>query len=138
MIKSICILLFTCCLTAQENPNAILGTYLNPHGTAKIEIYQVPNGYEGKIVWISEPLDKNGNPKMDENNGNKELRNRAILGLVTIKSLHYKNNKWSKGEMYNPERGGSLAFKVISVTKEALIIKISKGFFSKELTLKRV
>lgn len=137
-MKSICILLFTFCLTAQENPDAILGTYLNPPGTAKIEIYQASNGYEGKIVWASEPLDKNGNPKTDKNNGNKELRNRPILGLVTIKSLQYKNNEWSKGEMYNPERGGSAAFKVISITNEALTIKISKGFFSKEITLKRV
>lgn len=123
---------------AQEKPDAILGTYLNPFGTAKIKIYQASNGYEGKIVWLSEPLDKNGNPKTDKNNGNKELRNRPILDLVTIKSLQYKNDEWSKGEMYNPERGGSVAFKVISISKEALIIKISKGFFSKEISLKRV
>lgn len=140
-MKTLWILFFNLLLfqgVAQENPEAILGTYLNLNGTAKIEIYKSGNTYEGKIIWLSEPLDKNGNPRTDKNNDNKSLRDRPLLGLVTLKNLQYEDSNWTNGEMYNPERGNSIAFKVVSISDASLIIKISKGFFSKEIILKRV
>lgn len=140
-MKTLWILFFNLLLfqgIAQENPKSILGTYLNPNGMAKIEIYKSSDTYEGKIIWLSDPLDKNGSPRTDKNNDNRKLRNRPLLGLVTLKNLQYKNSNWTNGEMYNPERGNSIAFKVVSISDAALIIKISKGFFSKKIILKRV
>lgn len=138
MARFFYIVIFAFSFSVQAQADAILGTYLNPKGNAKIEIYQTPKGYEGKIVWMEKPLDANGQPKTDKNNNNKALRNRPVMGLITLSSLTYKNNTWSKGVFYNPERGGTVNFSVVSITDGALTIKISKGFFSKEIVLKRV
>ncbi len=46
-------LLFVCTAAFAQNPDAILGTWLDGKGKAHIDIYKGPNGkYFGKIVWL--------------------------------------------------------------------------------------
>ena len=42
--------------------NDICGVWLEEKKQSHIEIYKNQNGlYEGKIIWLAEPLDENGN-----------------------------------------------------------------------------
>lgn len=125
-------------VSAQSKSNDILGVYLNPNGNSKIKIYKTDNQYLGKIIWLIEPLDKKGKPKRDVKNPNKELRDRPLMGLVTLTDLQFIDDKWSDGKMYSPERGKSIDFEVVSITKESMKIKISFGIISKEVELKRI
>ena len=59
----------------------IIGYWLNEKEDAKIEIYQKENIFEGKIVWMANPKDENGNWKLDSKNPNESLRNRKKRGL---------------------------------------------------------
>lgn len=133
-------ILFICSntLMAQNKSDDILGIYLNPNESTKIKIYKEDNHYSGKIIWLTEPLDKKGNPKLDINNSNKELRDRPLIGLVTLTGLQYIDEDWTDGKMYNHERGKTVNFKVVSITKQSMKIKVTLGFFSKEIELARV
>ncbi len=75
----------------------------------RIQIVKATNGkYYGKIVWLKEP-NKNGKPKVDDQNPDKTLKNKPILGLQLVKALAYdeKNDEWRNGSIYDPRSGKS-------------------------------
>jgi len=121
----------------SEKTNIIIGRWLDSDKTEIIEIKYSNDIYIGNIVWLQQPNNKNGSPKLDTNNPNKKLRNKLILGSQNIFGLQNENGVWKNGEIYSHKRGGTIKFKVISISKTKLIIKISKGFFSKEIIYTR-
>lgn len=102
---------------AAGDGDAILGVWeTDPNddsGQARIEFYVEDGLYHGKIVWLEEPLyppdEKKGTPgqpKIDLNNPNPELRDQPIMGLVLAKDFEYAgNNKWVGGTIYDPDNG---------------------------------
>ncbi len=94
---------------AQDNKgsDAILGTWLTGEGLGKVEIYKNGEKFQGRIVWLKEPLDpKTGKPKTDINHPDKSVRNREILGLVTLWGFVYNGkDKWENGHVYDPKNG---------------------------------
>lgn len=90
------------------NPDAIIGNWVTQDGDAKIEIYKCGDNYCGKIVWLKNPTDKNGKPKLDDKNKDKSLRNRPLIGLQVMESLDYNytqgHDVWN-GTAYNPKWG---------------------------------
>jgi uncharacterized protein (DUF2147 family) len=61
----------------------------------------------GKIVWLKEPLNKDGEPKTDRNNPEENLRERPILGLPLLAAFEKTEDPtvWEEGKVYNPEDG---------------------------------
>ncbi|MEM8899990.1 MAG: DUF2147 domain-containing protein, partial [Bacteroidota bacterium] len=55
-------------LSAQNEADAILGTWLSDTKEAKVEIYQESGVYMGKIVWLKDPNTPKGDPKTDKKN----------------------------------------------------------------------
>jgi len=103
-------------LSALADGDAVLGvwqTLPEKHGYAHIEIERDGEELVGSIVWISEPNfpedDKAGmagEPKIDRNNPDPELRDRPLLGLQIIDSFEYVgNDQWKHGRVYDPARG---------------------------------
>jgi uncharacterized protein (DUF2147 family) len=85
--------------------DGILGTWLTTDGKAHVEIFRCGDGYCGKIVWLSEPLE-NGLPKVDKENPEAALRQRPILGLVLMRDFSFEGDAtWSGGRVYDPESG---------------------------------
>jgi uncharacterized protein (DUF2147 family) len=85
--------------------NTVVGKWLSESGKGITEIYQVNGKYYGKLVWLKEPLDKNGKPKLDGENKDKTLRTGSILGLVILKDFILKDGEWKDGTIYDPENG---------------------------------
>ena len=100
------LLLFPIILLSQDK-ESICGIWLEEEKQSHIEIYKTDSGdYEGKIIWLAEPLDENGNTKLDKENPDKNLRNQTIKGLVVINDLKFiENNKWSDGTIYDARSG---------------------------------
>jgi uncharacterized protein (DUF2147 family) len=118
---------------AQES---IEGIWLTEDGNSKVEIYQKNGNYFGKIVWLKQPVDKNGDRVKDLNNPNRELKNRPILGIDLLKDLKSKSGKWY-GQIYAPKRGLELDAVIIGLGKEKLEITISyRGFTRKQIWTK--
>jgi len=88
--------------------NTIIGHWLSEDRDAQIEIYRVPgNKFNGRIVWLEEPLNDQGRPKVDDKNPDVSMRDRPTLGLEILKDFNYNASKqeWEKGTIYDPKSG---------------------------------
>jgi hypothetical protein len=68
-MKNIRVLLFLmigCSSLSFANPNAIVGVWLTQIKDVKVEIYALEAKYFGRVIWLAEPNDEAGNPKLDE------------------------------------------------------------------------
>lgn len=93
---------------AQSESDAILGDWYNAEKDAIIEIYKENGKYHGKISWMLNPLDKNGQPKTDPLNPDESLRSRSRLGMVMMYDFIYDgDNEWDEGEIYDPKSGNT-------------------------------
>ncbi len=109
MIKIFLSLVFLLQLNAwgTEQDLSPLGVWLVSTGDAKIEISQKGEELEGKIIWLKEPNDKAGSPKLDINNPDDDLKARPILGLVLLNGFKKEKSevKWSGGQIYDAKSG---------------------------------
>jgi uncharacterized protein (DUF2147 family) len=104
--------------------NAITGVWAtDPEGgggPAHVEIYSNGNQYEGKIIWLEEPMysaddagETAGVPKEDHNNPDPALRSRPIIGLVMMEGFVFDGkDTWHKGTIYDPDNGKTYKCKV--------------------------
>lgn len=91
---------------ALAQSDQIEGVWYNQEKTAKIKIYLAKNEkYYGKIVWLKEP-EKNGAPKVDENNPDKDKRNEPLMGLLVLRGFEKDGSKeYDDGTIYDPKNG---------------------------------
>ncbi len=100
---------------AEEATQAerIAGFWFNDAKSCIIEIYVTDNKFFGKIAWLEEPLNEQGEVKKDTNNPDKSQQGNTVLGLILLKDFVYKNkNKWSDGTIYDPQNGKTYSCKL--------------------------
>jgi uncharacterized protein (DUF2147 family) len=85
--------------------DAIVGVWKNSSGKGHIQIYKQDKKYYGKIIWLKDALDAEGNPKTDKKNSDPEKRNASLLGMVMLRDFSYNNGEWDGGRIYNPSDG---------------------------------
>lgn len=89
----------------NDNPDAIIGTWLNSSGKGQIQIYKQGNKYYGKLIWLKEPNDEKGKPKLDANNPNDELKIKPLSGLIILRDFKHDDGEWTGGRIYDPQNG---------------------------------
>ena len=91
---------------AQNNKN-VVGDWYNAEKDAVINIFEAEDQtISGKIIWMLNPNDENGDPKTDPLNPNQDLRKRSRLGMVMMHGFTYvDNNVWDNGKLYDPKKG---------------------------------
>ena len=119
-------------ISAQKNPDDLLGKWVNEDANACFEIFKTGNTYNAKIIWLAKPKNENGELKLDKNNPDKKLRNRPIIGLVMLTGLQFfeNNSMWNEGKIYSPEKGETLACKIKLANRNELALTVSKSIFS--------
>jgi uncharacterized protein (DUF2147 family) len=121
------LILFSLQVAAQEknNPDALLGTWLTGEGNGMVEIYKNGDKYQGKIVWLKEPLDpKTGKPKTDINHPDKSVHDRPVLGLVNLWGFVFAGqDKWEKGHIYDPKNGKEYKCVITLKDKDTLDVR---------------
>jgi len=125
-MKRILSLLFTFSVifTFAQNNSDVVGQWYNAEKDAIITIFEDNNNLSGKITWMLNPNDKNGNPKTDPLNPNKELRERPRLGMVIMKDFAYqKDNIWDEGTLYDPKKGKTYSGKITLKDKNTLDLR---------------
>ena len=125
----------------QAQSDDILGIWLEEKKKSKIEVYKKDNSFFGKIIWLKEPLDEQGNIKLDKKNPNNSMRENPINGLVIMKDLKYKKKgEWSDGEIYDARSGKTYSLEVYmkNVNKLDLRGYIGYTLFGKTTTWTRV
>ena len=128
-------------IICQGQSNDILGVWLEEKKESKIEVYKKDNSFFGKIIWLKEPLDEDGNIKLDKKNPNNSMRENPINGLVIMKDLKYKKKgEWSDGEIYDARSGKTYSLEVYMKNVNKLDLRGYLGFtlFGKTTTWTRV
>ncbi len=111
-------------LRAQNNPDAVLGTWYNSSKESRIEIYKCADKYCGKIAWLNKPTNEEGKPKTDKYNPDEKLRNRPIQGMVLMKDFRYDSgNVWEDGEIYDPKSGKTYSCKMTLKSNDQLEVR---------------
>jgi len=91
--------------SADAHPDEILGIWQNGSGKGHIQIYKDKGKYFGKIIWLNQPTDEHGKPKVDKKNPNESMRSKPIIGSIVLRDFSYDDHEWSGGKIYNPEDG---------------------------------
>ena len=98
---------------AQKNADDIVGVWLTGSGKAHVKIDKVGNYYFGRVVWLKEPLNTEGKPKLDINNEDVSKRNKTVFGMQLVGGFEWKNdNLWDNGSIYDPLNGKTYKCKI--------------------------
>ena len=129
MIIRIIIVLFPILFFGQDSCG-ICGVWLEEKKESHIEIYQTKEEtIEGKIIWLANPLNEDGEIKLDKENPNKNLRQRTIQNLTIIKDLKFtEQNKWSNGSIYDARSGKTYSLNAKLEGKDTLFMRGYLGF----------
>ena len=95
---------FSLAVHAQKADD-IVGTWLTGTGKARVLIFKVDNSYFGMIVWLRDPLNEEGKPKMDKNNPDPKKKTAPLIGLQMLKAFTFDGSQWENGTIYDPENG---------------------------------
>ena len=127
---------------AQNSPgDALLGLWLPSSGKARVNIVKKEGKYFGKIVWLREPNNEQGKPKMDKNNADESKRNLPLLGYQLLQNFVFKgDNTWEDGTIYDPENGGTYSCTIKMIDSNTLDVRgyIGLSVFGRTDTWKRI
>ena len=128
-------------LTTFAQSDAILGEWYTADKDAVVTIFADGNTISGKTTWMEEPNDSKGNPKLDKENPDENLRSRKRMGLKIMQDFVYKgDNIWEDGKIYKPSNGKTYGGTATLVNKNTLELEgylISLPFIGKTSTWTR-
>ena len=123
----ICMLAPLAAAFAQE----VIGKWKLEDGSAIVEVYKSGNDFNGKIVWLQNPPEADGTPAKDENNPDKALRSRQLIGLNMLSGLKETGkNEYSGGKIYDPGNGKTYN---CSMTVQGDVLKVRGSLDKKGL-----
>lgn len=114
-----------------QNPDAIVGKWLNGEGTAHVDIYKEGGKYFGKIVWLKIPVypadDEKGmagKTKVDRENPDPARRNDPTLGLRMLRDFTFtRDGLWENGHIYDPKNGKDYRCKMTLTSPDELRVR---------------
>ncbi|MGL4331982.1 MAG: DUF2147 domain-containing protein [Bacteroidales bacterium] len=124
---------------AQNNGDQLVNCkWYNLSGTNRIQFKKEANGtYTARVIWLSEPNDKDGKPRLDLKNPDKSRRSNKLQGTPIVWGLKYENGKWIDGTLYSPTKGITAKGSVSLNDKGELILKGTKFGISQTETFKK-
>ncbi len=137
----VCIMFTYTYAQSNNSPESLNGTWLVQDGSAKVKIEKAGGKYVGKIVWLKNPNDKNGQPVLDNKNPDVSLQNRSVLGLLLLKDFIYDgDNAWTDGEIYDPDSGKTYSCKITMKNNQAIEVRgyVGISLFGRTENWKRV
>jgi uncharacterized protein (DUF2147 family) len=107
------------------NSDAVVGVWKTGDGNAIVRIYKSGENYQGKIVWLKEPIDpETGKPKIDKNNATETSKSRPVLGMVNIWGFKFiEKNLWDEGNIYDPKSGNTYSCTIKMTNANSLEVR---------------
>lgn len=126
-----CVLVLTPLWCLGQSAGDIEGIWLRgDKKNYKVEIYPCGELYCGKIIWLKEPLDENGNPRLDKYNPDPLQRQRPLMGIDVLTGFKFNGESWKGGKIYSFNRGKFYDAQ-IKLKEDQLQLMVSILFFSK-------
>lgn len=104
-LLSLCVLFALSSVMYAQKADDLIGVWLTKGGKSKIEISKKDGKYYGSIVWLEEPNNEQGKPKVDKHNSDEDLRTRPLLGLKLLEGFEWDDGEYEDGTIYDPESG---------------------------------
>jgi uncharacterized protein (DUF2147 family) len=84
-----------------------VGRWMTEGGWSQIEIYPCGGNLCGRIAWLKEPREKNGEIKVDGKNPDPAKRAQTLVGLTMMWNFARTADpsEWEGGRIYNPQDG---------------------------------
>jgi len=138
MIMTLMLVFTSVLIFAQSDP--IIGKWQNPSGEGRIEIYKKGEKYFGKLYWLKEPNDAQGNIKKDIKNPDKSLQSRQVQGLEILTNFSKDGNVYQDGKIYDPKTGKTYSCKMTLQGTDKLDIRgyVGVSLFGRTESWKRV
>jgi len=92
----------------------LIGVWQPSDGRSYLKIEKIGNKYFGRVVWLKEPNDEAGNPRVDKNNPDESLRSTPLKGYRVLKDFVYNTEDkiWDEGTIYDPKNGTTYNCKI--------------------------
>lgn len=114
----------TAALAQITDPDKLLGVWTVEDGSARVKIEKIGTKYFGKTIWMKEPNDENGKPKVDVNNPDPTMRNQPRIGLRIMKDFsHEGNGVFKDGRIYDPKKGKTYCGKITMKDEDHLELR---------------
>jgi uncharacterized protein (DUF2147 family) len=79
----------------------------------------------GKIVWLKNPEDEEGKPRLDTENPDQAQRDQLVIGTTVIHGLVRSGpGLWTDGTIYNPDDGKTYRARVTMVDPNTLHVRV--------------
>ena len=97
-------------------------------GEAAVQIFDCNGMLCGRIVWLQDPRNAQGQLKRDKRNPDPALRQRELCGLTVISDLRSADpGSWNDGRFYNPDSGQTYNVKLELTPSDALVARFYQG-----------
>ena len=97
------------------------GLWINDSGEGAIEIKKCGRSLCGYIVWLKDPMSRNGGPKRDIYNPKPKNRRNLICGLQVLCRLEpVSSGGFDNGWIYDPKKGKAYDAAIRLVSKNQL------------------
>ena len=127
IMASVMVFLGTTAMTTSlyNNPDAVVGVWKTGDGNAIVRIYKSGENFQGKIVWLKEPIDpETGKAKLDKNNSTETSKTRPVLGMVNIWGFKFiEKNLWDEGNIYDPKSGNTYSCTIKMTNANSLEVR---------------
>ena len=112
--SAIALALFTFSYAGGSDEDKLVGVWQPSDGRSYIKIDKIGVKFFGRIVWLKEPDDESGNPRVDSNNPDEALRSTPLKGYRILKDFIYNSdeNIWEEGTIYDPKNGTTYNCKI--------------------------
>lgn len=95
-------------------PPSPIGVWATENGSSHVKIEDCGGKLCGSLIWLKEPLNKEGKDKIDSQNPDPSQRSRKMLGLPLLNGFVSDGDGkvWSGGTIYNPDDGKTYSCKL--------------------------
>lgn len=108
----------------SQDKDRVVAKWLNASGEGQIMIYKKGDKYVGRLVWLKEPHDQNGQLKRDSRNPKPSLKTRPLLGTEILKDFVYVGDGvWDQGSIYDPKTGKTYSSKMSMINNNKLSVR---------------
>lgn len=109
-------------LLAKAQKDPVEKIWYNQEKTSKIQVFKATDGmFYGKIIWLADPKDANGNPRTDIKNPEESRRKTPIMNLLILRAFKKSTdatNQYEGGSVYDPLSGKTYCGKINLSGKE--------------------
>ncbi|AMR29405.1 hypothetical protein A0257_21430 [Hymenobacter psoromatis] len=114
---------------AQAPADAALGTWLTESKDVKMRLFRCGDKLCGKIAWMQQPNEANGQPKRDLKNPDPTQRSQPQLNATPMRDFTYDGHRtWADGKLYDGRTGREYSGKLTLVSQNELEVRGYVGF----------